>query len=250
MTKTTWDYTELAAAYEHRPPYAPEAIDAIVSTAMLQPDDPTCDVGAGTGHLAVELLARGLRVAAVEPNDAMRGRGETRTARHPGVTWHAGTGEDTGLPGAQYRVVTFGSSFNVVDQSRALAEAHRLLRPDGWFACLWNHRDITDPLQRRIEAVIRGAIPDYSYGSRREDPAPIIAASGLFSAPRRYEAGVRHTMSSATFADGWHSHGTLQRQAGPRFEELVSRIRDVIAGEGDQITVPYTTRLWMASRRP
>lgn len=248
--KVDWDYTHLAAAYRHRPPYARAAIDEIIATTGVGAGDPVCDIGAGTGHLSVEWLARGLSVTAVEPNDAMRAEGEHRTRESSGIRWHAAAAEDTGQPAAAFRLVSFGSSFNVVRQQEALTEAHRILRAGGWFSCLWNHRDLDDPLQGAIENLIRGAIPGYSYGARREDPSAVIETTGLFFSPERFQAPVTHTMPVAQFAQGWRSHATLQRQAGEKFEELVDSIGDLLAREaGNDITVPYVTRVWVARKR-
>ena len=119
-----------------------------------------------TGKLARPLAERGLIVHAVEPNDEMRRRGLRNTEGLP-VRWREGTGEDTGLVDRSVRAVTFGSSFNVVDQRAALRECRRVVEPGGWLCCLWNHRDLDDPLQARIEGNITAAIPGYQYGSRR-----------------------------------------------------------------------------------
>ena len=139
-----WDYSELANSYHARPAYADDAIEAIVSRAAA---GKVCDIGAGTGHLTVALLDRGLTVDAVEPNPQMRQIGIERTEDR-GVTWRAATAESTGLAGGAYSLVTFGSSFNVVDRQAALAEAARLLNPDGVFACLWNCLLYTSPSPR------------------------------------------------------------------------------------------------------
>ena len=42
--------------------------------------------------------------------------------------------------------------------------------PNGWFACMWNHRDVEDPIQKNIENIITSFIPNYDYGLRRQDP--------------------------------------------------------------------------------
>ena len=80
MKSLTWDYTSLAHTYGGRPPYAETVIDELVAIAGVTPGDRVCDIGAGTGHLSVHLVGRGLAVDAVEPNDAMRAIGRERLA--------------------------------------------------------------------------------------------------------------------------------------------------------------------------
>jgi SAM-dependent methyltransferase len=249
--KTEWDYTDLAQAYLKRPLYAPAAIDALLECAGIRAPAPACDVGAGVAHLTLELLSRGLAVVAVEPNDAMRSLGQERTrARYPHAAWFEGTGEQTGQPAAAFALVTFGSSFNVTDRQKALRETVRILVPRGWFACMYNHRDLTDPLQQRIEDVIQRHIPEYHYGTRREDQTPAIDQSALFGRVQVLEGRVLHHQSRSDCLEAWRSHATLQRQAGPRFPDVVTSIEQVLAEHaGENIEIPYTTRIWLAQAR-
>lgn len=248
--KTEWDYTKLADAYLERPDYAPSALEEIFRTAGLGAGDRVCDVGAGVAHLTLPLAARGCTVDAVEPNDAMRANGMKRTAHLSSVSWSEGTGESTGRPSGAYAAVTFGSSFNVCDRALALKEAHRLLQPGGWFVCLWNHRDLEDPIQKRIEEIIRTRIPSYGYGTRREDQTDVIAASGLFHPARAVEGRILWDQKVRDTEEAWRSHATLHRQAGDQFEAVISEIADFLASLGkDAITIPYVTRAWMAQRK-
>ena len=245
-----WDYSDLAAAYGKRPDYADAGIDRMLAGAGLEAGAVACDIGAGVGHLTVKLFDRGLSVAAVEPNEAMRERGRARTAGWPGVGWSAGTGEATGQGDRTFDIVTFGSSFNVTDRPRALVESARILRPGGWFACMWNHRDLDDSIQSAIEHTIRERLPEYDYGSRREDQSTVIAESELFETAERIEAPVRHTQSIADCVEAWRSHATLQRQAAERFGAIVGAIEATLAATGErEIVIPYTTRIWLARLR-
>ncbi len=248
--KTTWDYTTLADAYLKRAAYSNEAIDRLLNLAGIQKGQAVCDVGAGVAHLTLMLADRGLKVAAVEPNDAMRAHGIARTKSYPLVQWYEGVGEATGQTAGAFRLVTFGSSFNVTDRPRALLEAARILAEGGWFACMWNHRDLSDPIQHAIEEIIRKHIPDYDYGTRREDQTEVITASNIFVNLEKFEAPVKHTQSINDCVESWQSHGTLQRQAGDKFGIIVSDIRAYLEALGQPtIDVPYTTRVWAASKR-
>jgi SAM-dependent methyltransferase len=249
MDMTTWDYTQLAPTYSLRPPYAARAVERIV-TASGQTQPRVADIGAGTGHLTLGLVQYGCSIDAVEPNDAMRSIGQERTADQLSVHWQSGTAESTGLAQSAYDLVTFGSSFNTTDTTRALAEAFRILTDRGWMACIWNHRQLDDPLQMSIEQLIQGRVPGYSYGSRRADQAPVIEASGLFSPVTKIEEAFVHEMPVGDWIAAWRSHATLQRQAGPLFESVVNDIEDLVRSRTDDtVHIPYTTVGWMAPRR-
>ena len=247
--KTEWDYTSLADAYLQRPDYADTAIDELVRVAGVGEGDGVCDVGAGVAHLTLMLAARGLTVHAVEPNDAMRANGIVRTASLGNVTWSEGTGEETGMPADTYRLVTFGSSFNVTDRAAALAESARILQSRGWFACMWNHRDLEDPIQSRVESIIRERVIGYGYGTRREDQTAVIAESGLFEPALRFNGTVVHRQSVDDQVEAWRSHATLQRQAGDAFHGVVDAIEAYLRSLGsDSIEIPYVTNVWAAQR--
>jgi ubiquinone/menaquinone biosynthesis C-methylase UbiE len=241
-----WDYTALANSYDKRADYCPKSLDRLYAEAGVEAGSSVADIGAGTGKLAVPLARRGFRVSAVEPNAAMRVLGQRNSQGLP-IVWTEGTGEETGLVSGAFDLVTFGSSFNVVDQFKALIEAARLLKSFGTFACMWNHRDLDDPLQAKIEAMIWEQIPGYLYGKRREDPTVIIDASGRFGPVKVIEDKFIVEVSTADFVDAWRSHGTLQRQAGEKFLSIVERIERMLR-EREILSVPYFTRVWYAKR--
>lgn len=241
------DYAPYATTYKDRPDYVPEALHAILRVADMRPGDLVCDIGAGSGHLTEPLLQRGLRVHAVEPTPAMRSAGEARTAGYGTVTWYSATGEASGRPAGHYRLVTFGSSFDRTDRRAALKETARILEPHGFFACLWNHRDLADPLQARIEEFIHGRVPGYRYGIRRTDQRPVIEESGLFETPVHLSARRVFRLRADAWCDAWASHATLGQQAGARFPEIIAGIRDLVRAAGEEfIDVPYVTRVWVA----
>jgi ubiquinone/menaquinone biosynthesis C-methylase UbiE len=248
MSLTDWDYTELADTYSRRPPYSGIAAQRVLS-ALPTNRRRVADIGAGTGHLAVELSARGCLVDAIEPNDAMRRIGMSRTKSDHNIRWAVGTGEDTKLQEDSYDFVTYGSSFNTMEAQVALVEASRILKHDGVLACMWNHRELDDPLQSDIEAVIRRHVATYTYGSRRQDQASVIEEGGLFGPAARFEERVLHTLPTEQWIAAWRSHATLQRQAGDRFEDVIREIAQLVAVKcGSSIEVPYVTVGWIAPR--
>lgn len=244
MVSVEWNYSDRAAHYDKRPDYSDQAIDDVLKCMGLQAPCDVGDIGAGTAKLSRPLALRGCNVSAVEPNREMRMIGMRNTATLP-VTWSDGTGEKTGLSSASVQAAFFGSSFNVVDQAATLRECGRILVPGGWFCCMWNHRDLSDPLQARIEEAIKAKIPGYNYGKRREDPTEIINSSGLYDKVQHINNKFTAQMSMADVIEAWKSHATLARQAGSAFEALLKEIEVMLDGS-DLVKVPYSSRIWFA----
>jgi ubiquinone/menaquinone biosynthesis C-methylase UbiE len=248
--KTEWDYTTLADAYLKRPDYADAAIDAMLSITGAEKGDKFCDVGAGVAHLTLMLAVRSLDVVAVEPNNAMRANGIKRTEKLANVRWFEGTGEATGQATQAFDIVTFGSSFNVCDRLQALKETARILKPRGWFACMWNHRLLDNPIQSQIETIIKAHISDYGYGMRREDQTAVIDTSGLFESVVHIDSRVVHEQTIEECVEAWRSHATLERQAGAAFQDVIAAIQNYLHTLGTQsIQIPYSTNIWVAQLR-
>jgi ubiquinone/menaquinone biosynthesis C-methylase UbiE len=229
--KTKWDYTTLADAYLKRPEYADAAIDATLSIVGAEEHDKVCDVGAGVAHLTLMLAARGLDVVAVEPNDAMRANGAKRTETLGNVREHEGTAEYTGQAAQAFDMVTFGSSLNVCDRQQALKETSRILKPRGWFACMWNHSQSDDLIQSRIESIIEEKVPGYDYGTRREDQTAVFDASGLFGTVVHFDSCAIYQQTIEECIEAWRSHATLERQAGSAVLQVVGAIAAYLDSE-------------------
>jgi len=245
--KTPWDYTKLSASYLLRPNYSEEAVTAMLRIAEMSPGKVVCDIGAGVGHLSLMLAQKSFPVTAIEPNDDMLKTGEIRCKEAPNIFWKKGTAEATSEPNQVFDLVTFGSSFNVCDRDRALIETSRILRPNGWFACLWNNRDLTDPVQSSIEQIIHKFVPKYDYGVRRQEQTNIINHSGLFQPVIHVNADVIHTQKIEDCLEAWRSHATLKYQAKDKFKSIIEAINAYLQQLDSRIIkIPYRTNIWMA----
>lgn len=245
--KTEWDYSDLADAYLKRPDYSEPAIEAMLSIFGVKKQHKVCDIGAGVAHLTLMLADRDYDVVAVEPNDSMRRNGIVRTQKYTNVSWFEGTGENTGQASGSFDFVTFGSSFNVCDRQEALKETARLLKPKGWFACMWNNRNLEDEIQSSIENIIKSTVPDYDYGTRRETQTEVITASGLFGPVVHISSNVQHQQSLSECVEAWRSHATLERQTGSLFPKVITEIERYLKGLNQvTIEIPYTTNVWVA----
>lgn len=238
-----WDYSALAAHYEKRAPYAEAALDTLLADCGLPARAHMVDIGAGTGRLTRYWLQRGHTVDAVEPCAEMRTIGAALAA---GARWHASEGAATGLPDGCAQLVSYGSSFNVLQAGPAIAEARRLLGARGQVLLLWNHRKLDDPLQAGIEALIRTQVPNYGLGSRRQDPLPLWHAHASIDQVRHCEAPLLARQRVGDFLQGFRAHGTLIRQAGERFPAVLDALARYLGAHCPDgwIEVPMHTRAW------
>jgi SAM-dependent methyltransferase len=151
----------LADGYDRfRPGYPDAAIDYVLEG--LPGPVTAADVGAGTGISSRALAIRGVRVTAIEPNDGMRLVAQRMSASiEPAPVFRAGTGETTGLGDASVDLVVCAQSFHWLEPRVALAEFHRILRPGGRLALMWNVRaDEATGFAAAYEDIMRQAQDD------------------------------------------------------------------------------------------
>lgn len=246
--RVTWDYSKLAQSYRNRAPYCKDVISEIIGLAGLNHQSTVCDMGAGTGFLSREFDERNIKVNAIEPNDEMRRLGELECRQT--IRWYKGTAEDSKQPDNSADMVSFGSSFNVVNRKLAMQEAERICRPGGWFLAVWNHRDLTDELQLEIEDCINRHIPSFSYGLRREDHSQYLKQQEMIVSVQSVKGGFIFRQSKEGVIDAWRSHATLQRQAGDLFSLILDEIAAIINKIPENfVETKFTTQSWLAQFR-
>ena len=166
-------FDAVAETYERgRPGYAPQAVEWI---AERLPFADVLDLAAGTGKLTRQLVALGAHVVAVEPGDGMRAVLERVV---PEATALAGSAEAIPLPDASVDAITVGQAFHWFRHEEALAEMHRVLRPGGGIALLWNIWNEDDPIQRGLDELIDGSRAQ--FWAKRPPTRDRLAASRFF----------------------------------------------------------------------
>lgn len=132
-----------AETYERtRPTYPPEAVAWVADALRLAPGTTVCDLAAGTGISTRLLVTTGAEVVAVEPVDGMRA---VLRRAVPSVPVAAGTAEALPFRAGSLDAVTVFQAFHWFDSAAAVAELHRVIRPGGRLALVWNARDRSIP---------------------------------------------------------------------------------------------------------
>jgi SAM-dependent methyltransferase len=108
--------------------YPPELYDRLF--ARLPGRQHAVDLGAGTGQVALDLLSRFDRVAAVEPDPAMAALIPARDRLAVTVA----RAEDAAFPDGSVDAVLAGTAFHWMDEAVVCARAKRWLKPAGVFA--------------------------------------------------------------------------------------------------------------------
>lgn len=244
---TLGDFSAQADAYARaRPGYPAELLDRLVAHVGARPGDAVADLGAGTGIFTELLAARGLRVAAVEPNEPMREQAKTR----PGVTWTSGTFEATGLPAASQHWAVAAQAFHWADPPRALPEMRRILKPGGFFTVLWNNREYDEPVLIWTREAIHRHQPGFDDNYRERDWGAVLASTGDFAEVAYFEARHVVPMSPARYLDLWRSHNRLRTLSTPgQFAAFMQELGEYLALRGDEpIEAPYLCKAWTARR--
>lgn len=132
-----------AETYERtRPSYPTDVVAWVADALRLGPGVTVCDLAAGTGISTRLLVPTGARVLAVEPVAGMR---EVLARTVPGVPVVAAAAEALPCTDEALDAVTVFQAFHWFDSEAAVAELHRVLRPGGRLALVWNARDRSVP---------------------------------------------------------------------------------------------------------
>jgi SAM-dependent methyltransferase len=128
-------FDEVATEYDrHRPAYPPELIDHACKVAELAPGDSVLEIGCGTGQLTRALLARGLRVTAVEPGDRLLALARRNLRGEGDVEFVNARFEDAPLPRERFRAAFSASAIHWVDPGIGWRRAAQALVPGGTLA--------------------------------------------------------------------------------------------------------------------
>lgn len=240
-------FTDRAGDYaRHRPSYPPQAIEAALA-GLPATERIGVDIGAGTGISARLLADRGWTVHAVEPNSAMR----TAAEAHPRVTWHAATGEHTGLADHSADLVLCAQAFHWLSPPAAIAEFKRILRPGGRIALIWNIHDEAWPISREFKSLmVRHATEPPTSPWFLPVGEPLAHTEGLIN-PRVIRVSNTQSLDEPGLL-GRASSASYAPKSGPALEALNTALRTLFArfNTAGVLTLRYVTEVHLAETSP
>jgi SAM-dependent methyltransferase len=198
-------FDQVAGDYDrHRPTYP----DVLVDRACegIGPGAAVLEIGCGTGQLTRSLVARGLRVTAVEPGQQLIVRARDRCNGVGDVQFVNARLEDASLPCAHYSAVFSASAIHWIDPDVSWRKAADALVDDGSLA-LVSYFGLDDPRsaddQRALRAAMTTVAPEFAaawptyrdladtlagVAARRENLSEVWAWLGGFEIARGYAA--------------------------------------------------------------
>jgi SAM-dependent methyltransferase len=130
-------FNEVAVEYDrNRPAYPDALVDQACEVAGIGDGDRVLEIGCGTGQLTRSLLARGLRVTALEPGDRLIGLAAENLRDAGDVELVHARLEDTQLPPERYKAVFSASAIHWVDPDLGWRKIADALAPNGTLALI------------------------------------------------------------------------------------------------------------------
>ena len=225
-----------AEAYERgRPEYPPAALDWLLPAGARH----VLDLGAGTGKLTRQLVARGLNVVAVDPSEGML---EQLRAAVPGVPMMVGTAEQIPLQDGAVDAVLVAQAWHWVDPERAPREVARVLRPGGRLGLVWNRRDKRTAWLAEFGEIMKGG---FSHDFQMAVVGPPFGALERLDTEWSYELTPEQLEDLATSRSHVIGMSPAQREA------VLKRVRELAARElartgATKLSMPYVTQSFRA----
>jgi SAM-dependent methyltransferase len=242
------------AAYEAaRPSYPAEAVAHVVGHGQIGPGRRVLDLAAGTGKLTRLLVPTGADVVAVEPVAAMR---EQLRALLPAIEVRDGTAEGLPLADGSVDVITVAQAFHWFDPPVALAEMHRVLRPDGHLFLVWNTRDRSHDWVRQFgDVLVDDPDAERPYDSYYDVDYPaVVGEVGGFTPVELWTHDWEQPCDPDLLVARAESVSVVGSLPPAEKQRVLERVRDLARThpdlrDHDRFPFPYATRVYRCRRR-
>lgn len=242
-------FDEVATEYDrNRPTYPGELVDQACRVAGIGNGDQVLEIGCGSGQLTRSLVARGLRVTALEPGKNLIALARQNLARQNlegagAVEFVNARFEDAPCPRGHFRAVFSASAVHWVDPAVGWRKIANVLAPGGTLALisyfgLEEHRSKRD--QEAVLVALRNVAPD------------IAATWPVYRDLDATLAGVEERRDNVSAVWAWlGSYDLAQDYAGRLFDEVqVAVVPRLVEQTADEVNAVLRTMSFYARLSP
>jgi len=230
--------------------YAPEAID-LIFRQLMPAGGTAADIGAGTGMLSREFLARGIPVYCVEPNADMLARARSAYGEDPNFFPVDASAEQTGLADSSIQLITAASAFHWFDMQAFRRECMRILAPGGKVCILNNARDYHDDFTQKQHEICQRCCPKFTSLRHGQDKSERIMDAFFGTAPTREEFSFPLTYSKENFLQRCLSSSYAPLPGDETYDLYIRLLTELTdkAADGDSLTVANSTIVYWGQMR-
>lgn len=237
-------FDSIAAEYDReRRAYPSELVDAALQVGGLVAGDTVLEVGCGTGLLTEQLVARGLRVQAVDPGAEMVSRARSRLGDDAPVEFEVARFEEVTPAGGPFPALFSATAWHWLEPAVSWRLAWETLAPGGRL-CLLQDFAVADPRAARDTELLTAAL---------KRGAPELAAG--WPAPRDAEAVLSEAREQQDDVSAVWSHLTNYALGDPSaaglFEDVrIDTVPLLIEQTADQFNAYFRTTSFHARLEP
>jgi SAM-dependent methyltransferase len=142
--------------------------------------------------------------------------------------------------------VTVAQAFHWFATDETLAEIHRVLKPGGALAVVWNMRELDDPVQRRVEELIKplAGVVERQFGGAWRRPFETTELFGPFESREFPHA---QELDADGLVDRVLSTSYVATASEEERREVEAQLRELAAA--GPVRLPYTTFAYVTRRR-
>jgi SAM-dependent methyltransferase len=250
------------ANYDRARPHYPSALfDELVEYVGARQDGiDAIEIGPGTGQATAELLARGMRVTAVELGESMAGFLARKFAGEPELKVINSAFEDVQMAAGSADVVVAATSWHWIDRQSRVGRAHHLLRPNGVLAVI-DTVQVRDPADNgffeRTFPIYQRFRPDEKRDAGNDAETfehaafSELRASGYFTDVRTWRHRWNHRYDAVSYEALLRSYSDMARMEPNAREGLIRALVEVVKAEpGGVVTRPLVMTLVAGRKAP
>jgi SAM-dependent methyltransferase len=241
-----------------RPGYPDAVYERMIDYGALTRETRVLEVGVGTGKATIPLVERGFEVHGVEPGPQLAAVARANMACFPKVAITTTTFEAWPVVQDFFGLAFSAQAFHWLDPEQRLARFALSLRSDGVLAIFGNvPRVSSSRLRDDVTASYQAFAPSLAFAREAENwyataASPVmteLAASPFFRDVEFTAFEWQRTLDASSYCQLLSTYSDHSTLPADELAALLASIADVVQRHGGEVTVSYTTGLFLARRR-